>query len=67
MLNSELDKFESLETGASTSICEADFKLCLRSIMKTHIKELTEQREENEALIEELQQTTGGIYARQMI
>ena len=35
--------------------------------MKTHIKELTEQREENEALIEELQQTTGGIYARQMI
>jgi len=54
LLNSELETFESPETGASTAICEADFKLCLRSILKTHIKEITEQREENEALIEGL-------------
>ena len=66
-LNTQLAKFESPEAGERTAISEAAVKLALRQIMKTHIKALTEQREDQEALIEELQQTTSGGYARQMI
>ena len=67
LLNAELEKVESPEAGENAAISEAAVKFTLRSIMKNHMKALTDQREDNEALIEELHQTTGGGYARQMI
>ena len=64
LIASELEKSGSPE---GDMIGEVAVKQALRSIMKTHMKALTDQREENECLLEELQQTTGGGYARQMI
>ena len=64
MLTVELEKMESPEQGAITAQM---LKYTLRAIMKQHIKAINEQREEQEDIIEELQQTEGGGYARQMI
>ena len=35
--------------------------------MKNHMKAVTSQKEDAEAIIDELQETSGGNYARQMI
>ena len=39
----------------------------LTVIMKSHMKALMAQKEEHDELIDELQSTSGGGYARQMI
>ena len=42
-------------------------KAAIRTILKSRMNALTSQREEQEAMLEEVHQTTGGGYARQMI
>ena len=49
------------------SVTAFDFKTVIRAILKQRAAALMNQREDQEAMIEELQQTTGGGYARQMI
>ena len=67
VFSSELEKFSSPESVGEPTIDEATVKRCLQGIMKNHMKAVTSQREDAEAIIDELQETSGGNYARQMI
>ena len=48
-------------------ISELQIKQVLTRIMKNHMKAILAQKEEQEDMINELQSTSGGGYARQMI
>ena len=67
-LNDELEKHQSPDASVEDqSVTAFDFKTVIRAILKQRAAALMNQREDQEAMIEELQQTTGGGYARQMI
>lgn len=69
-LNNELEKHLVSPDDSSAEVQPVSSEVlqaAIRIILKSRMNALTSQREDQEAIIEELQQTTGGGYARQMI
>ena len=63
MLNSEIEKVISPEAGDDQIITDMQVKAALRVILQKQQQLFINQADDNDALIEEIQQSAGGQYA----
>ena len=67
MLSSEIEKVISPEAGDDQIITDMQVKAALRVILQKQQQLFINQADDNDALIEEIQQSAGGQYAHQKI